>query len=301
MGEHGDLGCVRCEGPGQDEVTVGHDDLVGRRDLGAAHALLDDRDVVAVAPQPRQRDALLDVDGDVQAARGVGGVGCLEPVAVCHPGGGETGPRGHGKAQLVDAVFVGDLLNVLQGDLHLLSRAEIGDALGEQVVPLLLDQGRLAAVTLGLLVGLAGLAALHDTPLDQAIATDQVHVVHGGHGRQGEEIGGFEGLVVRIVKPLNHGDTCQAGVYLGDNGAVLQHQGAQPVLALHANLSGRDGVVLHDLGWIDDGIAEIGDFAKTILRHHGACQGEQGKEHGVPFSGRGQGRPRPKTPVRLPL
>jgi hypothetical protein len=53
---------------------------------------------------------------------------------------------------------------------HGLVRPDIGDRVGEDVRPLLLDQARLLAGRLGLLVGVAGAGAVLDVADDDALA-----------------------------------------------------------------------------------------------------------------------------------
>jgi hypothetical protein len=169
---------------------------------------------------------------------------------------------------LVQAILVADLLDVLQGHLHHLTGAQPAHRLGEQVVALLFEEGRAAAIPPGILVCRAGRVALHHDAFDEAVARDEVHPEDGGGLGEGEEVGGLQRLVIGVREPLDQGHPGETGVDLGDDLASLQDEGAPFV---DAEFPTEDRLFGQDVGRVDDGVVEE--------RVAGEGLGEGGAEH----------------------
>ncbi len=92
----------------------------------------------------------------------------------------------------------------------------------EDVRPLLLDEARLLAVGLRLLVDALGLDALLDLADDDAIADDHLQRVDRRLRGQREDVDRFDPAIRRIVEPLRQAGACRRA---GDGDLVV---GAEP-------------------------------------------------------------------------
>jgi hypothetical protein len=105
----------------------------------------------------------------------------------------------------------------------------VRDGIGEEVRALLLDQRRLLAFRLRLLVGLARLFLLLDEALDGALADAHPEMVHGGLLGQREHIDALDEFGARVLEHLRHARS-------GDDAGHLDrdlgfHRGRDDVLA----------------------------------------------------------------------
>ena len=110
----------------------------------------------------------------------------------------------HREAQREGARVVPQGLLVLDFDDHVLLRADVGDARGEDIGPFLLEQRRAPPGVARRLVVLLGGAALADLALDHALADSHPQPVHRGAFRKRKDVDPFEPLVGGVAEGLSH-------------------------------------------------------------------------------------------------
>ncbi|MNS41409.1 hypothetical protein D3C72_737600 [compost metagenome] len=168
---------------GQDAVRVRAHVRDGRGRLDA-HV---DRDVLARAHarlQRRRRDAA-----------GIRHAAVLRDVAR---------PDDHREDELVVAALELERGGVADRHVNLFARLDVRDGLGEDVVALLLEQGRRLALVLGVLVNLLGFLALLDVGLDHALADANLHRIDGRLFRQWEHVDRLERALEGVLEGLLH-------------------------------------------------------------------------------------------------
>ena len=81
-------------------------------------------------------------------------------------------------------------------------RTNVGDVIGEQVGTLLLEEGGLLALGLGVFVDLLGFLLLLDVANDDSVADHHLQCIDGRAIGQGEHIDAFDPAIRRVFEPL---------------------------------------------------------------------------------------------------
>jgi hypothetical protein len=116
--------------------------------------------------------------------------------------GNVAGPNDHREAKPKLSLLVADDLLVLDVHHHSLGGAAVGDRDREDVRALLLEEGRLLARLLRLLVRLARLLALPDLAFDHPLPDLEAHGVDGGALGEREDVDALEPPGGRIQELL---------------------------------------------------------------------------------------------------
>ena len=119
-----------------------------------------------------------------------------------HTAGNVPGRHHHREVERICAGFVGHGFYVADLDLHLGAREDVGHRLGEDVVPLLVQQARDVSGAARIFVELARFVARLDQPADGAVAYQHGHIVHRGIGRQRKGVDRFNLLLKRVFEFL---------------------------------------------------------------------------------------------------
>jgi hypothetical protein len=237
--------------PGEVEVAVGAGAAAGELEAGGAGGGVDGEGVILGA-QGGEREGGLDGDLDVDLGAGddaLGEAGPGDGGGVRDLGGAGDVARADGdrEEEAVAALLAAQRLDHVHLDLDGAAGRDVGDGLGEQVRPVLLEEGGALAGVAGVLVGLAGVGAgLHDAAELATVDADPV-VVDGGVGGEREVVEGLEAIGERVVEHLDDGGL---GHVADDDGVVpgLAQREAEPGVALL------------------DGHAALGDVAGGIDR-----------------------------------
>ena len=118
----------------------------------------------------------------------------------------------HREDELVPAVRVGERVEVLDVDVDLLARLDVGDRLREDVRPLLGEQRGDVALAAGLLVDLLGLLALADDAANPPLADGHDELIDRRVLRQREDVHRLDLLAERILellRDLDRGDVAR--------------------------------------------------------------------------------------------
>jgi hypothetical protein len=181
-------------------------------------------------------------------------------------------------------------------DAHadLLTGEDVGHGLGEEVGALLVEQRGRLALGAGALIGVAGLLARLDDAADDALAEDELHVIHRGLLRQREDVEGLERLGIGVLEDLGDGDAGEEAAHLGVHLGALEAEvlGLGLGAALGASVAAEPG---HERALGDgtgaQGRGGSGAGRLRLLRGGGDGQktdeerGECGS-HGIPRTGR---------------
>ncbi len=131
-------------------------------------------------------------------------------------------PDDHRELELVAAHVVAQHVHVGDLDVHFLAGADVADRLGEDVRPLLLQQGRRLAGQQGLFVDPPSFLAALDYSHDPPLGDDHRHVVHRRFVRQREDVHRFDLLIGGIDEGLRHLDAGNEPGDIGHDIGMLQ-------------------------------------------------------------------------------
>lgn len=132
---------------------------------------------------------------------------------------------GHGKDEFVEAGFVFKGFHVGDFDFDAGAGGDIGEALGEDVGALLIEEGGKLAAGFGLFVDLAGFGAAFDEALDDAVVDADGHFIDGTVGGEGEGVEGFEGSGEGVAEDLFDADAADGSGEVGGDGGVFEGAG----------------------------------------------------------------------------
>ena len=136
-------------------------------------------------------------------------------------------PDDHREVVRVDPILPFQILDVADGDGHLLAGLDVGDRLCKYVGAFLIEEAGDVAGLFGGLVDLPRLLAGFDLPADNPLADGHGHVVDGGVLTEREDVDGLDFVVVGVVKLLCNFHPGDVAGYLDVHVSVLERAGAQ--------------------------------------------------------------------------